>query len=924
MIDAWQQVVNTLARATQVPAALIMRVHANDIEVFISAETADSPYQKGATEHLDSGLYCERVMDTRQMLRVPDALADPQWANNPDVPLGMISYCGLPLTWPTGEIFGTICILDNRANPFTPLAQELLSAFRETAQAGLATVYQQSLLRDVNTHLEELAATRAQDIAQENSRYRIILDALSESVIIGSPQSGKILDVNRAFCESLGYTRKEALILSPTDFDPSMDAQRFASELGSLAPDQQIRFETCHRRRDGDEFPVEVTVVRAEIHGQTQLIGVSRDISERVAADSAIRESAQRHRALINNTAIGIIQCDIDGRLQEVNPAFASLLGRTVEELSGLPVTSLIHPEDAPSCARAFQDLLHGQTEHARLELRFLRRDGAVVWTDFSLSRQQNDVGAVTRIFCMAQDITQRICAEQTALLKESHYRSVVETSGDGFWAVSGDGVIIDVNQAYCALSGYTREELLRLKITDLEALEQQVDVDARMQQIIRNGHAVFETQHRRKSGEIWNAEVSATHLAQEPGTFFGFVRDISERKQGELRLQQAKAQAEAASRAKTEFLAIMSHEIRTPINVMLGMGELMEESCAKEHQRKLLRKQKEAGKALLALIETTLELARLEQGALSLKNADFVLLDLLRATIELFEQNARAKGLALELQIAGPMPHSVRADETRLRQILFNLISNAIKFTESGSVTVSIAPLPEMPHGVRIRVTDTGIGIPAEHQEHIFEHFTQVDSSLSRKYGGSGLGLAITKHLAIHMGGAIRLRSEQGVGSVFEVDLPLPPSAPALESVPAQATPDASAPLRILLVEDSEDNQMLIRAFLQKTPHALEVVNDGAAAVRLVCDGGAFDVALMDIQMPRLNGLEATRAIRQWELQQEGAHLPIIALTAHAFAEDKSLAIAAGCDDYLTKPIKKSDLLAAIEALAATPCSES
>jgi signal transduction histidine kinase/DNA-binding response OmpR family regulator len=398
-------------------------------------------------------------------------------------------------------------------------------------------------------------------------------------------------------------------------------------------------------------------------------------------------------------------------------------------------------------------------------------------------------------------------------------------------------------------------------------------------------------------------------------------------RQRAEAELQRAKASAEAANQAKSEFLTTMSHEMRTPMNAILGMADLLAESPLREEQREYVRVFQNAGSKLLDLINDILDLAKVEAGHIELESIGFDLSAVLQKTVAMMTPHAQERGLQLTLEVLPGVLPGLVGDPNRLRQILINLIGNALKFTERGSVTLRVEPDPGLPAGegaagwLRFNVVDTGIGISADRTEMIFERFTQADSSTTRKYGGTGLGLAISKGLAELMGGRIGCSSELGKGSTFflaapfaarqEVEAP-EPVKPSAMAIPAPEPAAHQPRSRILIVEDSPDNLALLKAYLRGCAFELDFAENGRIAVEKMISLGAH-LVLMDIQMPVMDGLEATRAIRKWEETTHTRPVPILALTADAAGDAAARSVAAGCNEHLTKPIKKSTLLEAI-----------
>ena len=538
------------------------------------------------------------------------------------------------------------------------------------------------------------------------------------------------------------------------------------------------------------------------------------------------------------------------------------------------------------------------------------------------LERTHNQNRAHEYALLKRQEFEDKIQQELAIRASDSQKLALVaKYANDSIIISDPSGHIEWVNDGFTRITGYDFSDAIGKRPSDiLNATETD---PAAIEKLIKCREAQspvrLELINRAKDGRLMWVETSINPVFDEAGTLQQWIaveRDITESKEREMDLARARAEAEEAGQSKSRFLANMSHEIRTPMNGVIGVAELLSETELTPNQAAYVETIQDSGKALLGIINDILDLAKLRSGNVVLEHTPFSLRHCTEGALRILRPAADKKGLDLNF-VAPEGDIAVLGDQGKLRQILLNLVGNAVKFTATGAVTVTITP-PATPSGlIRIDVADTGIGIAADRIDAIFDSFSQADEGISRQFGGTGLGLTICAVLAEQMGGDLRVASQPGRGSVFTLHVKLPPAEPAL--VPARRAerrnePRLRAGMTIMVAEDNRTNMMIVRHMLKGSVTALIEVVNGEEAVNQY-RAQPPDLILMDVSMPVKDGLQATRDIRAHEAANGLPHCPILALTANAFGEDREACRLAGYDGFLVKPMSRVDLLAAIGA---------
>ncbi|MDF2593355.1 MAG: sensor hybrid histidine kinase, partial [Clostridia bacterium] len=642
-------------------------------------------------------------------------------------------------------------------------------------------------------------------------------------------------------------------------------------------------------------------------------VGTIYDETEKRLVD----EELKKYQLLSRNARDIILFVDTKGNIVEANEAAVKAYGYTQEELLNLSIFNF--REDHQVTIQNLQDAINGIT----FETVHCRKNG----TSFpvEVSSQSTIIDGRTIILSIIRDITERKQAEQEVLESQQRYYFLFTSTNNAIayhkLIVDDNGAPIDieylqVNNAFERYFGRTKEELIGRCLSELfPELKGSLD-NNHFCKVALTGISEYRKEFFSQVSQRW---YSVAIYSPKKYYFTTIFTDIHDRKIAEMELTKAKEAAEAANRAKSEFLANMSHEIRTPLNGMLGMIDLTMYTELSHEQKENLKTAKACADSLLNIINDILDFSKLEAGKLSIQHVDFDMKELIDETMKLHTFKAIDKNLELNYQLSSTIPQYIKGDPHRLKQILNNLISNAIKFTDHGEVLLAVKKnfIEEGKIVLQFAVSDTGVGIAEEEKSRLFKSFSQLDSTMTKKHGGTGLGLVISKQLVEMMGGEIWIESEKGRGSKFYFTMKFNVGQENLSAKKDinKASRKQIAPLRILLAEDDVVNQKVFMQLLREQGHLVDLAKNGHEAMEMYLVS-IYDVILMDIQMPELDGIEATKMIRDIE-KHVNYHTPIIALTAFALQGDRERFIAMGMDDYIAKPVRLEEIFYKLEKIA-------
>ncbi len=766
---------------------------------------------------------------------------------------------------------------------------------------------------DVRLSRHVLAKT--EQLRNSEERLRTIFQNSPDALFI-EDEHGVVLDANPVACAFHNLSHSELIGKSAFDLIPAGRREEEKYNFRKWFNGELKRHEGLLHSGDGRDVPVEIIGSPLRFERKNAVLLLVRDMTERKQAEQALKESEMRYRGLIEAQSNFIVRFDSAGLYTFVNEAFCRFIGRARGELIGHDCRSYVYHDDISIPNKTIETLVSRRERIVSMEHR-MRSRTHIAWVQWENIAVFDEAGRVIEIQSVGHDITERRQIYEALQESEKRLRFLFEEIPH--IAVQGYNAAREVifwNRASEDLYKYSKSAALGKKIENLVLTE-----DRREEMVkafdgwVKNGTLIPSGEMLKRTSDGHSVSIYSNCLAtrNQRGEWEIYIIDVdlSELKRASEELVKAKEYAERANRAKSEFLANMSHEIRTPMNGVMGMTGLLLETELTAEQRDSIQTIMESTQELMHIIDELLDISRIEAGEVRLHPEPFNPRETTEKVVLLFADRAGRKGVDLSVAIHESVPKQLFGDSGRVRQILINLVGNALKFTHNGHIQIRMQAEP-IEHGWNLiaDIKDTGIGMTPELQERIFEKFTQGDTSSKRQYGGTGLGLAITRQLVRLMGGEITVTSEVDKGTTFQFNLKL---GRVDTDEPVALLPDVTTDetkvidADILLVEDNLVNQKVATAMLKKLGCNVIVVPNGARALEQIALR-TFDLIFMDCQMPIMDGFEATRAIRQ----MVGAihDIPIVAMTAHALKEDRQRCLDVGMNDYLAKPVHRDALI--------------
>lgn len=765
--------------------------------------------------------------------------------------------------------------------------------------------YQTAVIRDIT---DRKLAEEA--IKESEERLKIIFEFAPDAYYL-SNLKGEFLDGNAAAEEILGFKKKELIgksflklkLISTKDFPKAAKALAKSVMGKKTGPDEFLL-----KRKDGSKLSVEISTFPVKIKNKDVILGIARDITERKHTEFALKESEEKYRNLVEraNDGICIIQ---DGVIKFANPSLVDLYGGKLSKVIGSPFADFIHPDELIKISKYYELRLKGENAPSIYETIFRHNKGHKVYVEIS-------AGIINYLGKPADLVIVRDNTERRETEKSLLKLSIAVDQSPSVIVITGlDGRIEYVNPKFTETTGYSKNEAIGKLTNILKSGTQSDEVYKKLWQTIKSGNIWHgEFQNKKKNGELFWEAASVSPIIDKTGKVTNYIKvaeDISERKLAEDDLRKALEKAEESDRLKSAFLANMSHEIRTPMNGILGFASLLKTpNLSGEKLKKYISVIDNSGKRMLNIINDLIDISKIEAGQMDTYISECNINEQIEYLNTFFKPEAIK--LNLDLSYNNPLPTKdtfVKTDREKLYAILTNLLKNAIKYTHEGSIKFGYERKGEM---LEFYVKDTGIGIPEDRQEAIFERFIQADIEDRKAYEGAGLGLSITKAYVEMLGGKIWIDSVEGQGSQFYFTIPYnieTEKTPMVQSEKDTQKNVILKKLKILIAEDEDVADEYLTIILRKSSKEILHAKSGEDTIKLCRKNPDLDLILMDIKMPGMDGYEATREIRKFNTD-----VTIIAQTAYALAGDREKAIKAGCNNYISKPILRNELMEMIE----------
>jgi len=781
-------------------------------------------------------------------------------------------------------------------------------------------------LQELKTAFQNLQSSYNNDILQvskaekaireSEEKYRFLFSNNPQPMLIYDLETLAFLEVNQAMVNKYGYTAEEFMAMTIKDIRPREDVPELLENINNLNNGFSTISPWRHIKKNGEIMHVENVAYSVNYNGRKARHVIVHDITDQVSTEKegqmAIANLLNERlliRTLIDNIPDSIYSKDLECRKTLVNKAELGYMGaKTEAEVLGKNDFDFYPVELAEKFYADDQSVIKSGKPVLNREEYILDENGNKRWLLSSKLPLRDKDNQVIGLVGIGRDITDRKLVEEDLKENEERHRTILQTAMDGFWLFDLRGKMLEVNETYCLMSGFSEEEILKMEIVDLVADEVVQNVAERLQKVMELGEDRFETLHRRKDGSMFYVEVSIQFQKAEGGRYVAFIHDITNRKRDEKELHLAKEKAEESDRLKSAFLANMSHEIRTPMNGILGFTELLKmPGLTGEQQDEYIQIIKKSGDRMLNIINDIVDISKIEAGQMELAMSETNINEQIEYVYTFFKPEVEGKKMTLTYNTGLDSKDAfIYTDREKLYAILTNLVKNAIKYSDHGSIEFGYVvknkedkPIPIL----EFYVKDTGIGIPINRQHAIFDRFVQADISDTRAFEGAGLGLSITRAYIEMLSGKIWVQSTEGKGSTFYFTLPYntkKAQKPTTQIPLPSNTPSKSIrSIKILIAEDDETSATLITMAVKSFAKQILRAKNGDDAVEICRTNPDIDLILMDIKMPGLDGYEATEMIRQFN-----SSVYILAQTAFGLAADKERALNAGCNDYISKPI--------------------